>query len=254
MGIEILSIDITNQCHKECACCYNSSSRYKKGKWKGSEVIELATDCIKSGVKAISLGGGEPFEHPEIFPIIKAIYPLAYLSVTTNGIPLEDKGLRVKLKDNHPDKIHISIHNPEDSDEVARVFERLLWLDAIGIKSGVNLLVSKKCINQAKSVYEKLREIIAPSQIILLPMRFRDTPSPTDLLRVAGDQPFQSSSCLTGCNKSDNFASVTWDKKVGWCSFSSAKAPLEKLTYNGIIKALNSVSMMSCQGKESPSL
>jgi MoaA/NifB/PqqE/SkfB family radical SAM enzyme len=56
-------------------------------------VINFASDCIKNGVKAVSLGGGEPFEYDGVFEVIEALYPLCYLSVTSNGLPLEDEGV-----------------------------------------------------------------------------------------------------------------------------------------------------------------
>ena len=152
-SIEIISIDIINRCHKECPFCYNSSKKDNDGQWSGRDVISFATDCINSGVKCVSLGGGEPFEHPEIFEIIKAIYPLSYLTITSNGLQLTDEGIKDRLKNDHPDKIHLSIHQPGNPDEVNRVIAQLNWLSEIGIATGVNLLVSTKNLLQAKITY-----------------------------------------------------------------------------------------------------
>ena len=55
------------------------------------QVIDFASDCIGHGVKAISLGGGEPFEYDGVFDVIDALYPKCYLSVTSNGLPLENE-------------------------------------------------------------------------------------------------------------------------------------------------------------------
>ncbi|MDE6224981.1 MAG: radical SAM protein, partial [Muribaculaceae bacterium] len=57
-GIEILAIDITNQCHKECPFCYNTSRGKNTDIWSLSEIVEFAADCVLCGVKSISLGGG----------------------------------------------------------------------------------------------------------------------------------------------------------------------------------------------------
>lgn len=244
--LEILSIDITNQCHKECPFCYNSSASAKTGRWSGDEVVEFAADCIGHGVKAVSLGGGEPFEHPEIFSIISSLYPLAYLTVTTNGLPLLNEGVQSRLKEVHPDKIHISIHNPDNQNEVQRVISQLRWLASIGVTPGVNLLVSDRTVVMAHDVYRQLSEVLSPRQIIILPMRYGNTPAPQDLYKVAGSQPFQSSSCLTGCRRPANFASVTWDKKASPCSFTPAKAKLAELTYRSLVDALDSVEFIDC--------
>ena len=58
--------------------------------WKPEEVIGVASDCVAHGIRAVSLGGGEPFEYDGIFDVIDALYPKCYLSVTSNGLPLEE--------------------------------------------------------------------------------------------------------------------------------------------------------------------
>lgn len=245
--IEILSVDITYQCHKGCPFCYNQSTADEKGRWEGSEVISFAKDCISHGVKAISLGGGEPFEHPEIFHIISELYPLAYLTITTNGLLLENEIIKEKLKVVHPDKIHISIHAPGNTTEVNRVIRQVRWLEEIGIKPGINLLVTDTTVQEAKNVFSQLRKFLNANQIILLPMRYGHTPSAADLALVADHKPFQSASCLLSCQKPTNFASVTWDKKAGWCSFTPSKTKLKQLTYKGLSEALHSHIFQSCQ-------
>lgn len=248
-GIEILSIDITNRCGKECSFCYNASGSRNNGMWRGREVIAFAADCVRNGVKAISLGGGEPLEHPEIFDIIKALYPIAYLTLTTNGLLLSDKSVQDSLKESHPDKIHISIHNPNCREEVVRVLSQIQWLETIGVTPGVNVLISDMNIESAKAAYNEIIKVLPKERIILLPMRFQHTPTPADLALVAGGRPFQSASCLTGCHKCHNFASVTWDKKVAHCSFTGNKAAIKTLTYEALCEALNSITDMSCGHK-----
>ena len=54
------------------------------------------------------------FEYEGIFEVIEALYPLCYLSVTSNGLPLEDDGVWQKLQKYRPDKIHVTIHQPDN--------------------------------------------------------------------------------------------------------------------------------------------
>ena len=42
--------------------------------WKPSEVIEFVSNCIKHGVKAVSLGGGEPFEYEVLFEVTYSLF------------------------------------------------------------------------------------------------------------------------------------------------------------------------------------
>ena len=244
--IELLSIDLSNYCSKQCLFCYNHSTREGNTMWKPQEVIDFASDCIKNGVKAVSLGGGEPFEYDGVFEVIDALYPLCYLSVTSNGLPLEDEGVWQKLQKCKPDKIHITIHQPDNEKEVERVESLLPRIESIGIKPGLNLLVGADKVEAATIVYKRMMRILKSDQIILVPQRFSNTPTSKQLASVTVGKPFQSPSCLLKCHRPTNFCSVSWDKKVNSCSFAPNKVPLETLDHNGLMKALDAVKWEKC--------
>ena len=244
--IELLSIDLSNYCSKQCSFCYNHSRREGNTVWKPSEVIDFASDCIKHGVKAVSLGGGEPFEYDGVFEVIDALYTQCYLSITSNGLPLEDSKIWELLCQHKSDKIHLTIHQPDNNEEVSRVEKRLAEIDSIGIKPGLNLLVGADKVKYAMKVYNRLRKLLKNDQIILVPQRFSNTPTPKQLASVADGKPFQSPSCLLKCQRPTNFCSVSWDKKVNSCSFASGKVSLETLDYKGLELALGSVKWKSC--------
>ena len=247
MNIELLSIDLSNYCSKQCSFCYNHSRREGNTLWKPQEVIDFVSDCISHGVKAVSLGGGEPFEYDGVFEVIDAIYPKCYLSVTSNGLPLEDERIWEVLTGHKPDKIHITIHQPECEAEVNRVERQVQRIASIGIKPGVNLLVGADKIASAKMVYVRLGKFLNSDQLILVPQRYSNTPTPKQLAFVAGGKPFQSPTCLLKCQRPTNFCSVSWDKKVNSCSFAPNKEQLKSLDYKGLIEALEQVRWKSCQ-------
>lgn len=244
--IELLSIDLSNYCSKECSFCYNHSTKDGNTQWTPEEVLYFATDCIKHGVKAISLGGGEPFEYDGIFDVIDALSPKTYLSVTTNGLPLEDNAVWQRLICHKPDKIHLTIHKPDNMQEVYRVFKRTKAIGETGIKSGVNLLVGADNVRACQMVYTLLVKSLKPDQIILVPQRYGNTPSAQHLASVSRGCPFQSPSCLLGCKRPSRFASVSWDKKVNSCSFAHGKVQLQSLDFEGLQRALKSVKFVSC--------
>ncbi|MBR5299989.1 MAG: radical SAM protein [Bacteroidales bacterium] len=250
MNIELLSIDLSNYCTKQCSFCYNHSRKDGNVLWKPQEVIEFALDCINHGVHAISLGGGEPFEYDGIIDIIDAVQPKAYLSITTNGLPLGNSFGWKKLEEHKPDKIHISLHNPGSRHELENVIREVIHLPDFGIKPGCNLLVGKSTIEESKIAYERLLEVLSPEQIILVPLRWYGTPTAEELSYVAGGKPFQSPSCILGCSRPQNFASVSWDKKANSCSYAPDKQPLNTLDYNGLVNALNRVTFKPCMYNE----
>lgn len=244
--IELLSIDLSNYCSKQCGFCYNHSTREGNVSWTPTEVVAFVKDCIVHGIKAVSLGGGEPFEYDGIFEIIKELQPLVYLSVTSNGLPLENSQVREQLLVSSPDKIHITIHQADSDSEVERVCRQLAWLTTTNIKPGVNLLVPASKISSCKQVYQRLSMMLKPEQIIIVPQRFSDTPTPKQLAEITEGKPFQSPSCLLKCARPNHFCSVSWDKKVNFCSFAGGKQPLTTLDYNGLINALGRVKFESC--------
>ena len=244
--IELLSIDLSNCCSKQCPFCHNHSTKVGNTMWHPSEVIAFASDCIAHGVKAVSLGGGEPFEYDGVFDVIDVLYPQCYLSVTSNGLPLENDEVWERLVKHKPDKIHITIHHPDEAEEVDRVERLVKRIGSIGIKPGVNLLVGADKVNEASTVYQRFGKMLSDEQIILVPQRFSNTPSPKQLSQVAGRKPFQSPSCLLGCKRPENFCSVSWDKKVNSCSFAPSKVDMETLDYKGMMQALEKVEWKSC--------
>lgn len=247
--IELLSIDLSNFCSKQCSFCYNHSNIAGNVLWQPRELIAFAEDCIEHGIKAVSLGGGEPFEYDGIWEVIDALYTKCYLSVTSNGLPLENESVWTQLQQHKPDKIHLTIHNPNNRAEVQHVFARIPLLQSIGIKPGINLLVGADKVDDAQMVYADALKIVDRSQIIVIPQRFSNTPSAADLGRVAGNQPFQSPSCLLGCKRPTNFCSVSWDKKVNSCSYAPGKAELKTLDYVGLIEALGKIKWQCCEKK-----
>ncbi len=245
--IEIVSIDLSNYCSKECPFCYNHSHREGNVMWTPQEVIAFATDCIDSGgVKAISLGGGEPLEYDGVFDVIDALYPKAYVTLTTNGLPLLRPEIKQQLSEHRPDKVHVSIHHPDSEGEVSRVIRQMAEIETMGIKPGVNLLVAADRVDAAADVYRRLRRTLQPDQIIILPQRFSKTPAPRELLRVTGGQPFQGPACLLKCATAEPFVSVSWDKQAHRCSYAGGKAPLHALTFAGLIDALSRTTFTPC--------
>lgn len=67
----------------------------------------------------------------------------------------------------------------------------------MGIKPGLN---SNK-VEQAKIVYERMSKVLKSNQIILVPQRFSNNPTPKQLASVAGGKPFQCPSCLLKCQR-----------------------------------------------------
>ncbi len=245
--LERLSIEVTNRCAKACWFCYNHSSAAGQTEWTPDEIVAFVRDCAAHGVKAVSFGGGEPLQYAGIFELFERLRGVLFRSMTSNGLLLDEHLDR--LVEAAPDKVHLSIHFPERQAEVERVIRQIGDLANRGIRSGVNFLVARSQLDAAQRAAAQVRAAgIANDRIVYLPMRGQDTPTPKEMATVAGNQPFQSMSCLTGCGKSPRFCSIGWDKTVGWCSYTVTRRKLEALTYAALTQALDGLGLTFCGG------
>jgi hypothetical protein len=113
----------------------------------------------------------------------------------------------------------------------------------------VNLLVRRSGLAAARGASLALeRAGIGNDRVVYLPMRGHDTPAPAEVAGVAGGRPFQSMTCLGGCAKSPRFCSIAWDMTVAWCSYTTARRPLEHLSYRGLVAALDGLGLTFCGG------
>jgi sulfatase maturation enzyme AslB (radical SAM superfamily) len=245
---ERVSVEVTNRCGKGCAFCYNRSGPGGGTLWTAAELIGFCGDLAAGGVKAVSFGGGEPLQFEGVFEVLSALRGRLFRSLTTNGLPLTP-GVLGRMSAAGPDKVHVSIHFPENAAEVARVIRQVGELTGAGIRSGVNLVVARGNLPAARAAAGALRSAgIGNDRIVYLPMRTADTPTPAELASVAGGSRFQSMTCLTGCARSERFCSVGWDKTVAWCSYTTARARLPDLTHRGLTAALSGLGLLFCGG------
>jgi len=247
--IERMSIELTNRCSKACWFCYNESRPSGASTWSVAEVVSFIGDCARSGLRAVSFGGGEPLEYEGVLDILEQLRGTLFRSVTTNGLLLDRDRLDA-LVAVAPDKVHVSIHFPGRQAEVSRVIEQVSTLESRGIRSGVNLLVARSALAAAEAAASALRAAgIGNDRIVYLPMRARDTPTPGELARVAGGTAlFQSMTCLPACAKSKRFCSISWDRMVGWCSYTRARRALGSLSYAALEQALDGLGLEFCGG------
>jgi organic radical activating enzyme len=246
MLIERLSIELTNRCDKGCGFCYNQSQPGGGTLWTVDEIITLVKDCVTHGLRAVSFGGGEPLQYEGLHEILEALQGVLFRSVTSNGLLLTDASQFERLVAAKPDKVHISIHKPSSEVELDRVIATVLALDTAGIPSGINLLVAADQLDITARAAQKIRDAgISNQRIVYLPQRSTNTPTPKDVAKVAGG-PFQSMSCLSSCATSPRFCSLSWDRSVAWCSYTSARHALTTLSYAGLTASLEGLGLINC--------
>src|SRR5262249_19788271 len=153
-------------------------------RWRPDEIVAFVRDCAAHGVKAVSLGGGEPLQYDGLFSVLEQLRGTLFRSVTTNGLLLGGDLLE-RLVATVPDKVHLPIHFPERDAEVERVVRQARELADRGVRSGVNFLVARSNLEAARRAAAAVREAgIGNDRIVYLPMRGRDTPTPEEVAAV----------------------------------------------------------------------
>lgn len=247
--LERVSIELTNRCGKACWFCYNTSRPEGATTWTVRDVVDFVRDCSAHGVKAVSFGGGEPLEYDGLFDVLAELRGVLFRSMTTNGLLLSDETVE-RLCEVAIDKVHVSVHFPGNARELQRVIASVDALARAGILSGVNLLVARSALDDARAAAAALRVAgISNERIVYLPMRGQDTPSPREIADVAAG-PFQSMTCLSVCGPSPRFASLRWDKTVAWCSYTTTRRPLDALSYAALARALEGLGLAFCGGSD----
>lgn len=247
MAIDRLSVELTRRCPKACWFCYNASSPAGATRWTTADLVALATDAAEHGVEVLSLGGGEPLLFDGWRDLLAATRGRLARSMTTSGLTLDHAAID-DLAALAIDKVHVSIHFPEDPAEVDRVLGQLRALEDAGVPAGCNLLVRSDALDAAAQAAARLRDQLSPARIVYLPLRGvpGQTPTPHELARVAGGARFQSMTCLLGCARSPRFASIDWARRVAWCSYTTSRRPLAAPTFAAVEAALDGLPLTFC--------
>lgn len=86
MKVDILYLEITNQCNFMCKHCQNNSSYNSNCIIEFQEINNIVLYMIKHGLKTINITGGEPTIHPDFAKILISLvqYDIK-INVLTNG-------------------------------------------------------------------------------------------------------------------------------------------------------------------------
>ncbi len=247
--IERLSVEPSRRCSKGCAFCYNGSSPEGEGRWTRDALVRFGRSAAKAGAGVMSLGGGEPLEWPDVFDVLRALDGAIARTLTTSGLPLADPHVVDALVAARPEKVHVSIHAPENPREVARAIAQVTRLGDRGLRAGVNLLARRARRGDARRAADALHAAeFGNDRIVYLPMRGSDTPTPREVASVAGG-PFQSMTCLTACGASPRFASIDADGRAAWCSYTRERRAMRAPTYEALVEALDGLGLAPCDGE-----
>lgn len=89
--LEKIVWNVTNKCNFNCDYCYADSGPAKPIGLDTASVLRIAEDVNNSGVKFVSLIGGEPLMRSDINEILDALDRDIFIRLDTNGVLLQKK-------------------------------------------------------------------------------------------------------------------------------------------------------------------
>ncbi len=117
-----LRIAVTNKCNLRCFYCHKEGEKNPGKEISAERIIEIAKAFRELGVKKLKITGGEPLLRKDILDIIQNLPDFEEISMTTNGILLEDHA--EELKECGLSRVNVSLDTLDA--------EKYRWITRVG--------------------------------------------------------------------------------------------------------------------------
>lgn len=128
VGPEHVVIDLTNRCNNNCIACWTRSpllgDNFPDRTWHGQQletplVLQLIDDLARMGTRIIRFtGGGEPFLHPDIYRLIRAVKAKNMFCAVTTSLNMIGKDDVEELLRSGLDEISVSLWAADATDYI----------------------------------------------------------------------------------------------------------------------------------------
>lgn len=160
------SICITEECNMNCIHCYEKSSNKKMGLY---HIEKIMHELKKHNIMQITITGGEPFLHPNIFEILKKAKELGFLVLLHSNGSLINSNSIEKLSyylSNKTDFIQISlegstpqIHNHQGRHSFDKIIENIKLLVEKNIQVIINTTPSGNNQSDILNIFRLANEL-----------------------------------------------------------------------------------------------
>lgn len=159
---ETVHLSITGRCNLNCRFCYSKS---KTDDLSTAEIFSLIDELSSMGVFQLAIGGGEPFLRKDIFDIVDYCKQKNVVAnITSNGSLITDDICR-KIR-NKVGQVNISYNEAFAANKFKNAISILFTNN---IRTGVNLLVTKKVLTDLDNIVKRLLNENIVKIIILRP-------------------------------------------------------------------------------------
>ncbi|OPY20730.1 MAG: molybdenum cofactor biosynthesis protein A [Methanomethylovorans sp. PtaU1.Bin093] len=105
--IKSLRMSVTDRCNLNCIYCHNEGSTGTTGEMSVETISNIVHVAADFGVNRLKISGGEPLLRKDLEDILVSLPPLKDVSMTTNGVLLQERAL--SLKNAGLDRVNISL-------------------------------------------------------------------------------------------------------------------------------------------------
>ncbi|MDR1018694.1 MAG: GTP 3',8-cyclase MoaA [Lachnospiraceae bacterium] len=154
-NIDYMRISVTDRCNLRCKYCMPIGIKLTEMKniLTFEEIIQIVKAAVNLGIKNFRITGGEPLVRNDIENLIKMIRDISgvkSISMTTNGILLKEKAIRLKEAGLNNINISLDTLNPNEfynitgKDELYKVLEGIFQAKKSGLDVKINTVLRKE--------------------------------------------------------------------------------------------------------------
>ncbi len=140
-----LRIVLTRRCNLKCFYCHKEGENSCNNEIPAERVIEIIKAFYDLGIKKLKFTGGEPLLRKDLFDILCNLPKFEEVSMTTNGILLEE--VAAELKECGLDRVNVSLDTLDDDKFLMITGQRGLRKVLSGIEEACNVDLTPVKIN-----------------------------------------------------------------------------------------------------------
>ena len=234
----VLQVGLLTPCNLSCSFCYRDTTA--PSRLDRAFLVPLLQQAAAWGVLEVALGGGEPLLFPELVPMLQALHDTTALglNMTTNGLLL--RGALLEQLTPLLGEVRISAY---DNNRYQQTLKHTRHL-----QTGLNLMVTPDNVGILTALVHDALQAGADNVLLLgykgTDPRLHLSASDRARLRSAIERmaglPLRLDICLyphfsdlphlfhhSDCGAGDDFLTITPDRAVQACSFSTERHPFE---------------------------
>ncbi len=199
-----ISIEITSQCNLRCIHCYHPDHKIQY--LDKQHIVDIVKQFKKLGLSYVTLTGGEPLMHPDLFEIIRELKRLnVFIDIYTNGVLINTEIIEF-LKQYDIVNVQVSVYSTDEktydiitssTNNFSKHMNGLHLLAASGVPVMASIIMMKQNFEERNQIRQMCEEYGFNIQF-----GFRIIPDRNNVRRVDCEMDnYQKAELVTEINK-----------------------------------------------------